>query len=278
MAGRSVPARQRRSDWIWVLGVWIRLTGLGWWWTVATDFMPLPASEEAEEIDSAIEILTLVSVPVIALVLALLLVSVIRHRGERSETGDGPPTHGGRAVPWAWFGITAVLAAAVFVNPGYTGLRWLAARPAPELTFQVEGVQWRWGVTYPDGTSVEEPSELVLPVDTAIRFELTSADVIHSFWVPGFRMKQDVVPGRTTVVDVTPTTLGSFEDDPSLRLQCAELCGTGHPRMRLPVRVVERSAFDAYVAELAAGGSPSDEAMDASMEDNATMSEGANDG
>lgn len=166
-------------------------------------------------------------------------------------------------MPWAWFVVTASLAVLLFLNPGYTGIQALASRPTPELTIQVEGVQWHWNITYPDGTAVEAPPELVLPVDTPIRFELTSPDVLHSFWVPGFRMKQDVVPGRTTVVDVTPTTLGSFEDDPAMRLQCAELCGTGHARMRLPVRVVESEAFDSYVAGLASG----DMGMGGEMED-----------
>ena len=89
--------------------------------------------------------------------------------------------------------------------------------------------------------------ELVVPVDTRIRFDVTSIDVLHSFWVPAFGMKIDAVPGRTTEMFVTTERTGDYADDSTLRAQCAELCGLSHAEMAMPVRVVERAEFDAWV-------------------------------
>jgi cytochrome c oxidase subunit 2 len=74
-------------------------------------------------------------------------------------------------------------------------------------------------------------------------------DVLHSFWVPAFRVKIDAVPGMFTKVTATPNELGSFDDDVNFRIQCAELCGVGHATMQLPVRVVERAEFDQWLTE-----------------------------
>lgn len=99
----------------------------------------------------------------------------------------------------------------------------------------------------------------MLPVNRSVRFEITSLDVLHSFWVPGFLMKIDAVPGRTTLMSLTPTRTGSFQTDPNLRVQCAELCGIAHARMRIPVRVVSDEEFDDWVAEQAGNAAaPSD--------------------
>jgi len=91
--------------------------------------------------------------------------------------------------------------------------------------------------------------EIVLPVDRRVRFEVTSTDVVHSFWVPAFRMKVDAVPGLTTTVYITPNRTGSLADDNGFRLQCAELCGFGHYVMGVPVRVVEQGEFEAWIAQ-----------------------------
>jgi cytochrome c oxidase subunit 2 len=92
-------------------------------------------------------------------------------------------------------------------------------------------------------------------VDTRIRFAVTALeqDFVHSFWIPGFRLKIDAVPGRSTELLITPEKTGSYEDDPTLRVQCAELCGIGHADMKMGVRVVERSEFDRYITSLKEG-------------------------
>ncbi|HUR74901.1 MAG TPA: cytochrome c oxidase subunit II [Sporichthya sp.] len=120
-------------------------------------------------------------------------------------------------------------------------------------TVNVVGRQWSWSFNYVDdnayetGTPGKQP-ELWLPVNKVIRFELTSADVIHSWWVPNFLFKLDVMPGRTNSFELTPNKLGTFQG------KCAELCGRDHSRMFFTVRVVSEAEYTAHIAELKKNG------------------------
>jgi len=142
------------------------------------------------------------------------------------------------------------------------GLFWFTAKDQSEIltvkndqqiTINAVGFKWSWGFNYIDqgvfdsGTPDYHPT-LVLPVNEKVRFELTSPDVIHSFWVPAFLFKMDVIPGKTNVFELTPNKLGTFPG------KCAELCGTYHSGMLFNVKVVEKPEFDAYVASLKARG------------------------
>jgi cytochrome c oxidase subunit 2 len=156
------------------------------------------------------------------------------------------------------------------------GLFWFTARDQSEIltmdnnqsqTVNVVGFRWSWAFNYLDedvysiGMPVdsqmisEDPAiaeqqipTLVLPVDEKVRFELTSPDVIHSFWVPSFLFKMDVIPGKTNAFELTPDKIGTFSG------KCAELCGTYHSQMLFNVKVVERAEFNEYVAGLRAAG------------------------
>ncbi len=120
-------------------------------------------------------------------------------------------------------------------------------------TVNVQGWRWSWGFNYTDenvfdaGTPAHRP-ELWLPVDEKVKFVLTSPDVIHSFWVPAFLTKMDIVPGRHNTFEVTPNKIGTFAG------KCAELCGVDHSRMLFDVKVVSRADYDAHIAELKAKG------------------------
>ncbi len=142
------------------------------------------------------------------------------------------------------------------------GLFWFTAKDQSEIlavsndqdqTVNVVGYRWNWGFNYLDegayavGTP-NDPALLVLPVDEKIRFELTSPDVIHSFWVPSFLFKMDVIPGKTNVFELTPDKVGTYAG------KCAELCGVDHARMLFNVKVVDRAEFDQYIADLKAKG------------------------
>jgi cytochrome c oxidase subunit 2 len=111
---------------------------------------------------------------------------------------------------------------------------------------KVYAQQFAWRFVYPDHDDLKS-YELVLPVDRGIRFQMTAADVIHSFWIPEMGQKQDLLPGVDTKIVVTPTREGRFT------LICTELCGLGHATMRAPVRVLSQSEFDAWVDEQQAG-------------------------
>jgi cytochrome c oxidase subunit II len=131
---------------------------------------------------------------------------------------------------------------------------------SPSHTIHVVGQQWQWTYNYKDQVpgeaepgvweagTLREPAELVLPVNESIRFELTSPDVIHSFWVPAFYFKLDVIPGRTNAFELTPTKQGTFAG------RCAELCGLYHSRMTFTVKVVSSAEYQAHLKELADRG------------------------
>ena len=128
----------------------------------------------------------------------------------------------------------------------------------PDLTVEVIGFQWQWQFDYPaSGVSVtgteDELPELVLPTGATVQFDLTSVDVIHSFWIPGFRFKRDVFPGQTQTfqVDVGETT-GDWADTGV----CAEFCGLDHHKMRFSVRIVTPDEFASWQQERSEEASP----------------------
>lgn len=121
----------------------------------------------------------------------------------------------------------------------------------PDVTVGVVGFQWNWQFVYEDEqvqtTGIpSKGAELVIPVDKRIRFVETSPDVIHSFWVPDFLFKRDVIPGRFNTFEITPNRIGTYTG------RCAEFCGEKHSRMNFTVRVVSQQDYDAYIATLKA--------------------------
>ncbi|HXF50409.1 MAG TPA: cytochrome c oxidase subunit II [Dehalococcoidia bacterium] len=232
---------------ILIAGVlWLALTVVGLFLVGRIDYFPSTMSDKGEEVEHAFRVLALLTVPVAALVVTVLFYSVIVHRSKGDPVDDGPPIMGRGAFPMAWFGITSGLTLLVMIYPGLTSLAKMIDNPTPDLVVNVEGVQWTWLVSYPQ-QDVRNVRELVLPVDRTVRFDITSRDVLHSFWVPAFLMKIDAVPGKTTTVTFKPTETGTYQEDSALRLQCAELCGLSHSRMMLPVRVVTEEEFQAWV-------------------------------
>ncbi len=248
-----------RRHFLIVLFLWILLTAIGEVAALQIDIYPVAASEEAEHIDQAMRQLIIMGVPVFMFVLAVVAFSLWRFRVPEQPEEEGPPIFGHPTFWTAWLGVTSALAVAVFLTPGLTGLNYLRSRPSEDLVVRVEAAQWHWHISYPeyDLEIKSNPSgfehmdgmpALGLPAGQHIKFELTSVDVIHSFWIPAFRMKVDAVPGQVTTLRVTPNRTGDFAEDFNYRVQCAELCGTGHPRMSMPVAVMERTAFEEWVA------------------------------
>lgn len=243
-----------RRDIVVFAAAWLVLSVVLEWWAVGARVHPVGASEEAEIVDGAFDLLLYLGIPVFTFVLVFLIYAVVRFR---SGDEDGPPIHTDGRFVYSWVAITAGLAIFVTINPGLTGLAELAADDAdPDLTVEVVAEQWSWTIEYPEyGVRLVGADELVLPQGQRILLRVTSTDVIHSLWIPAFRIKADAVPGRTHDVYLTPTENGSFQGDPNFRLQCAELCGTGHARMRTDVRVVSDGEFESWIeAQASAGG------------------------
>ncbi len=239
-----------QKDFLLAAILWLVLTAIGEVIAVQWDYLPLAAAEQAEIIDEAFEILVYMSIPVMAFVFAAVIYSFFRFRRSGDDFEDGPPIRGHKGVIGGWVTITTALTLLVIVFPGAVG--WFELHEGDhtpdDLVVQVQGSQWAWIVTYPN-QQVVSATEMVLPVDQKTLFQVTAVDVLHSFWVPAFRMKIDAVPGRTTEIRVTPDKVGSEEVDTGFRLQCAELCGLRHFAMVIPVRVVEMEEFEEWVAQ-----------------------------
>lgn len=225
---------------------WTALSAIGMWVAAKVDYYPLVMSDKGQEIESAFRALTIMAAPVAALVVTILLYGIIR-RGFSELPGDAAPIQGRGTVPFAWFGLSAGLTALVIVYPGLTSLHIVSGHEHDaDVHIEVEGLQWTWLVSYPD-QGLSNIREIVVPVDKKVTFDITSRDVLHSFWVPAFLMKVDAVPGLTTSMSLKPTFTGDFDMDPTIRLQCAELCGLSHANMSIPVRVVSQSDFELWV-------------------------------
>jgi cytochrome c oxidase subunit II len=188
------------------------------------------------------------------LVWGLILFSVVKHR----KRGDELPKQTAYNLPLeiVYTILPFVIIAVLFFFTVVVQDKVKTTSAHPDETVAVHAFKWNWQFVYPKttgsdgqpvntvGTSTEIPI-LVLPTDRTIRFELSSADVIHSFWVPEFLFKLDVIPGeengRNNVFDVTVRKTGAYVG------RCAELCGTYHAFMNFEVRSVSPSDYDAYI-------------------------------
>lgn len=224
---------------LWVAGaIWAVLSVIGAALVAGIQILPVVASREAEIEDSAFVLLTVLSVPVLMFVVVGLGYSALRFRATGDD--DGPPIHGNRGFQAIWLGVSFALVIGLF---GYGTVGLLDIRGAQQSDFQVEvlGEQWKWSFRYPDADVVSK--ELHIPVGERVHLVINSKDVIHSFWIPAFGIKQDAVPGRPTQIYVTATVAGSY---PGL---CAELCGSGHTGMHLDVVVSDRAELEAWLSQ-----------------------------
>ena len=241
-----------RKDLLTVGLLWLVLTVVGEVAVelFAADAFPVVAAREGEVSDDAILVILRVVVPVFAFIGIVIVYSMLRFRAREDEEADSPvQTRVDGRFAWGWFGVTSAFTLLVIVYPGITGLKelWKLADASDALVVEVTARQWEWRFTYP-GQGPEDQEELVLPVDRPVRFLLRSEDVVHGFWVPAFRIKEDVVPGETRELVITPDRLVSTTTSPLARVQCAELCGAGHAEMRSSVRVVSETRFAEWLA------------------------------
>jgi cytochrome c oxidase subunit 2 len=208
---------------------------------LAIDWLPVNAADSTKDIDTLYDVLLIVSVPVFVLVMVVTIYSVYRFRARPGETGDGAPIHGNTKLEVVWvivpFIIVSVLAAYAWIV-----LDDVEAKKPNELVIQVKGQQFAWSFTYPQYGKVTS-EQLYLPIDRPVKFDITTNDVLHSFWIPSMRLKSDAVPGLTTHFRLTPSREGRYD------VVCAELCGIGHSTMRQFTHVVSEQEFDDWVGK-----------------------------
>jgi cytochrome c oxidase subunit II len=174
---------------------------------------------------------------VFALVVGVLVVTLVRDRGRPGDP-DPEQVHGNRTLEIAWTVAPALLLLVMFVLTVRT-MQTVNAEPSSPLRVQVIGHQWWWEYRYPD-LGIVTANELILPTGAPVRLELTSADVIHSFWVPQIGWKKDVIPNQANTMNVQVDHAGSY-DGP-----CTEYCGTQHAWMRIRLVAQSPAAFDGW--------------------------------
>lgn len=183
----------------------------------------------------------------------LILWAVVVYR--RRPGNDGVPVQTRYHAPLEilYTFVPTVMVAVLFAITARDQATLTALTPHPANTVGVIGFKWNWTFNYTDDDAYDTgtpdlPANLWLPVGKTTRFQLTSPDVIHDFWVPAFLFKMDDIPGRQNQFELTPTTIGTFAG------RCAELCGQDHSRMLFTVHVVSQADYDAHIALLKAEG------------------------
>ena len=217
--------------------------------TTGSFFLPPVASTIAGEVDSLIYFITFVSAFFLALITGLLIYFIIKYRRKgRPELTSG--VDHSRSLEIVWTTIPVIILAILFFW-GFSTYLKMNVVPKDAIEIKVTGLQWFWSIDYPNGINTQ--NELVVPVDKPVRLLMSSEDVIHSFFVPEFRIKMDVLPNRYTVAWFEATKKGTFH------LYCAEYCGTQHSEMIGEVRVVSEYEYEQWLDEnmdLGAGLTP----------------------
>ena len=202
------------------------------------NLLPTPASSRAVLVDGLMRFLLGIATVIFLVVEGALLFAVLRFRRRGADDSQGASYRENTTLELVWTLVPAIIVVII----GFYSYRVLAAIERPEsdpLVVEVESSQFIWSFHYP--VQQLSSSELHLPVGRPVRLEITSKDVIHSFWVPDFRAKRDATPGQVSELLITPTLVGRFP------IRCAELCGGGHAAMTSVVIVETQAEFDDWI-------------------------------
>ncbi len=211
--------------------------------------LPEPLTEQAQTIDQVWNVFLIGAAAVGGLIIVLLAITVVRDRRRSDRLPEQVHYRIGLEVAYTAIPLVAIIGLLILTLTSLNSVN--AHVDDPDLVVDVEASQWQWQFHYPEGdvtvakatdTDTDVP-QLTLPRGQTVEFQLTSPDVIHSFWVPGFLYKRDVIPGEVQIMQVTVT------GEPGVyRAACAEFCGLGHTNMRFTVRVVEPDEFASWLS------------------------------
>jgi cytochrome c oxidase subunit II len=209
--------------------------------------LPTPSTEQAEDAADLWRIALIAAAVVGGVTMTLIVWSAIRYR----RRSDALPEQGSSHLTFEIVCITIPVAivAGLFAFTVTTESKVTALSPDPDVVVDVVGYKWGWTFTYPDEGVKSSPGNdgapavLAVPVGASVRFNLRSVDVIHSFWVPQFLEKRDLIPGIDNAIEVDVTRTGTWTG------RCAEFCGLDHWRMNFEVRALEPADFEAWLGE-----------------------------
>jgi cytochrome c oxidase subunit 2 len=202
-------------------------------------WLPDQGSEQADDYDFVFWFVTAICLAIFALVASVSVYSVWKFRAKPDDDSDGPPIHGHTGLEITWTAVPFALVTAIAIVSTVFLVR-SERLAADHMTVEVLARQFTWQFTYPDHDDLSSAT-LRLPVGVPVELKMRSNDVLHSFFVPEFRVKRDVVPGEEQRIVFTPSEIGEYS------LACYELCGIGHAFMRNRVLVLDRPDFDAWV-------------------------------
>ena len=200
---------------------------------------PTQASTVAGEVDALTIVWSLISLVSGTIIVAAIIYFMLRYRRRSFDEVGGPELHApmveivSMAIPFVVCMAMFVWGAKIFYD--------LERVPDDAVEYYAFGKQWMWKYQHPNG--LREINDLTIPVDTPIKMTMTSEDVIHSFFVPAFRIKQDVLPGHYTTVWFEATKTGTY------RQLCAEYCGSEHSLMGGKVHVLPKAEYERWLTE-----------------------------
>jgi cytochrome c oxidase subunit 2 len=223
-------------------------------------WLPESGSEQADDIDFVFWFVTAICIAVFSVVASIAVYSVLKFRAPPDDDADGLPIHGHTGIEIIWTVVPFLLVTAMGIVSA-VALARTEKIPDDAMVVNVVGRQFAWQFLYPPANA-PDPGEnrmecdanpvrprcltsgqLHLPLGVPVHLKVRADDVIHSFWVPEFRQKQDLLPGQVRSIAVTPTKVGEYE------VLCTELCGLGHSTMRAAAIVSTRADFAKWRAE-----------------------------
>jgi len=259
------------------------MTLISLWYGQNHGLLPTAASSDAGDVDQLFNFMMTIATGLFLLVEGVLVYSVIKFRRKKGDTTDGPPIEGNVPLEIVWTAIPTVIVfiLSIYSFEIYNRMGGLdpmaAGDPGPQLAHvqhhsqlvaldpeqqnialglgvspdsqqgenplevKVNGIQYAWVFTYPETGVVS--GEIHVPVNRPVALSMTGGDVIHAFWLPEFRIKQDVIPGRETNLVFTPNKIGQYP------VVCAELCGAYHGGMKTQLYVQSQEDYQKWIQE-----------------------------
>ncbi|MBZ8179516.1 cytochrome c oxidase subunit II [Oscillatoria salina] len=265
----------KKTNTIIIVAVAIAIVLPSLWYGQNHGLLPIAASEEAKSVDSIFNLMMTVATALFLLIQGVLVYTAIKFRRRQGDETDGPNIEGNVPLEIVWTAIPTIIVLVISIysfevynemggldpmsshDPGPQQLvaldpsqkdlaLGLGASPEnqgkePYLNVNVNGIQYAWIFTYPDTGVIT--GELHVPVGKEVRLNLSAGDVLHAFWLPEFRIKQDAIPGREAEIRFTPTLVGTYP------IICAELCGAYHGAMKSQLFVQSEEDYQKWVEE-----------------------------
>jgi cytochrome c oxidase subunit 2 len=205
-----------------------------------TLFMPEQASTVAANADALFYFIYYLCLLFFVLIVAAMIIFVVKGRHKEGAPVKTSAVKGNHTLEVVWSVIPGILLVVIFAW-GFKDWVKLVVPPGDSIDIRVTGFKWAWSFDYM--ASGVNTNRIVVPENTPVRLTMSSKDVIHSFFVPAFRVKRDVLPGRYTVMWFEATQRGEFP------ILCTEYCGTSHSNMISTVKVVSQEEYDQWIAD-----------------------------